>query len=94
MSEGMPVSSSWRYLNSASSRFSSFRGYWRREQPPTLTNEMPNERQGWRAWAGQKIKLKTGTSNRDSSGMETITLFPGWAARSYRKVGSNELGGV
>lgn len=82
MSEEM--SSSWKYLNSASSRFSSVRGYLRREQTPTS-----DERQGWRAWAGQKIKLRRGTSDQDNSGLEIITLFPGWAARRYRKAGTN-----
>lgn len=88
MSEDM---SSWRYLNSASARFSSFRGYWRREHTPV--NSPQDERQGWKAWAGQKMKLRRGTSDGDS-GKETITLFPGWAARSYRKVGSNGLDGM
>jgi hypothetical protein len=93
MSEDMP--SSWRYLNSASSRFSSFRGYLHREQKnQTPTNGLPDEQQGWRVWAGQKMKFRRGTSDTDSSGMHTVTLFPGWAARRYRKVGSNELDGA
>lgn len=110
MSEDM--SSSWRYLNSAASRLSSFKGYLSasrrgssadltpsglpgpsqsrlrlehtpsQEAPPTPTDE----RQSWRAWAGQKIKLRRGQNDPIPSA-EVVSLFPGWAARRYRSSG-------
>ncbi|RDB15960.1 hypothetical protein Hypma_003559 [Hypsizygus marmoreus] len=93
MSEEMP--SSWRYLSSASSRLSSFKGYLQSKNPPgsragpSAIGGSSDNRQSWRAWAGQKIKIRRGTP--EPSGTETVNLFPGWAARRYRKIGSSEL---
>ncbi|KAF8074537.1 hypothetical protein FPV67DRAFT_1559305 [Lyophyllum atratum] len=99
MSEEMP---SWRYLSSASSRISSFREYLRGSQaknprnsratPLRTAEAQEDERQSWRAWAGQRIRLRRGASDvTGSSATETINLFPGWAVRRHRKIGSHDL---
>ncbi|KAF8220192.1 hypothetical protein L208DRAFT_1008618, partial [Tricholoma matsutake] len=69
------MSSSWKYLNSASSRFSAVKGYMQRRNNP--------QTQSWKEWAGQKIKLGRGQSGYQASDTERITLFPGWATRRY-----------
>ncbi|KAF9525117.1 hypothetical protein CPB83DRAFT_885775 [Crepidotus variabilis] len=88
MSNEMP-SSSWRYLSSAGSRLSSFKGYISGREPggmPRSPRGTPGavgeERQGWRAWAGQKIRGR-GRNGNDPAKEEFINLFPGWAARRY-----------
>jgi hypothetical protein len=85
MTEEMPTS--WRYLNSASSRFSTVRGY--------LKRNTPNETQAlsWKEWAGQKIKLRRGAGGGEDLGMEKVTLFPGWATRRYGDVAGHGMSG-
>jgi len=85
MSNDMP--SSWRYLNSASSRFSTVKGYLKRN------NLNLHDTQGWKEWASQKIKIRRGVGDGDASGMENITLFPGWATRRYGDGAGNEAEG-
>ena len=75
---------SLRYLKAASSRFSSFRGYLKRNSP--------NDVHSWKQWAGEKIKFRKGTSDGEAFHKETITLFPGWAARRYPCVASGNSG--
>lgn len=90
MSEDM--SSSWKYISSASSRLSSFRGYISRPasgaSPHSVSQDVtPVEgRQGWRAWAGSKIRSRGGGPS--DPGIESLSLFPGWAARKYGAGGS------
>ncbi|KAJ3504063.1 hypothetical protein NLJ89_g8137 [Agrocybe chaxingu] len=91
MSEDM--SSSWRYLNSASSRLSNLKGYIResganlragRSTPDAHDGE---QRQSWRAWAGQKIRVRRRGAYDPNSANEIVNLFPGWAARRYLQGG-------
>ncbi|KAF5386239.1 hypothetical protein D9615_002187 [Tricholomella constricta] len=90
MSEDMP---SWRYLTSASSRITTFRDYLHGSHarnairgPRNAPPHPEDQRQSWRAWAGQKMRLARGTSDGLGPGTETINLFPGWAVRRYRQV--------
>jgi hypothetical protein len=75
MPNDMP--SSWRYLKSASSRFSTVKRYMKRD------NRSEAQTQSWKEWAGQKIKLRQGQGVEEASSMERVTLFPGWATRRY-----------
>lgn len=91
---------------SRTSRLTSFRGYLGQKiaatagyatssssqntTPRGLDN--PEERQGWRAWAGEKarglrdgLRGSPGAADPGSDNIESITLFPGWAARKYRR---------
>lgn len=57
---------------------------------PSPSNSLAEseERQGWRAWAGEKARRwRGGPSGADSppDSVEHIRLFPGWAARRYSK---------
>jgi len=102
-SEDMPPS--WKSLSSASSRLSSFKGYLSQrdfkraipemlQHPPGRGEDGP---QSWKEWAGEKIKSTRSQSyDLSNPGSETITisLFPGWAVRRYRKVGSKEPEGL
>ncbi|KAF9448927.1 hypothetical protein P691DRAFT_791824 [Macrolepiota fuliginosa MF-IS2] len=67
-----PSSPSWRYLASTSAKFSfsSVKGFL--GHSTGLASHAT-----WRTWATQKIRGKGRTNN------ETLTLFPGWAARRY-----------
>ncbi|KAG5642163.1 hypothetical protein DXG03_003547 [Asterophora parasitica] len=91
MSDKMP--SSWRSLASASSRISSFKDYLHQPHSrgigtrSTTPRAEEDQRRTWREWAGDKIKLTRGISD-GPGGTETVNLFPGWAARRYRKIGS------
>ncbi|KAF6759332.1 hypothetical protein DFP72DRAFT_132948 [Ephemerocybe angulata] len=103
------------YLNNASrSRLSSFRGYLGQKltsaagytTPPSTASSassstnLSEERQGWRAWAGEKARGLRNGGWRGSPGendpslenVETITLFPGWATRRYRKQNPGDEG--
>ncbi|KAF5332147.1 hypothetical protein D9611_008198 [Ephemerocybe angulata] len=103
------------YLNNASrSRLSSFRGYLGQKltsaagysTPPSSASSassstnLSEERQGWRAWAGEKARgLRNGgwrgspgESDPSLENVETITLFPGWATRRYRKQHAGDEG--
>ncbi|KAF6743015.1 hypothetical protein DFP72DRAFT_153242 [Ephemerocybe angulata] len=103
------------YLNNASrSRLSSFRGYLGQKltsaagyttPPPSASSassstNLSEERQGWRAWAGEKARgLRNGgwrgspgESDPSLENVETITLFPGWATRRYRKQHAGDEG--
>jgi len=75
MPDDMP--SSWRYINSPSSRFLTVKGYIKRY----TVND--NQTQSWREWAGQKIKLRRGQTEEEAFVREKLTLFPGWATRRY-----------
>ncbi|KAF9008927.1 hypothetical protein BDQ17DRAFT_1422116 [Cyathus striatus] len=80
---------SWKYLQQAAgSRLSSFKGYLR-EQRPGLSPSGDQQRQSWRAWAGEKItqKLRRRESQENvfNQNREVVSLFPGWAARKYSK---------
>ncbi|GLB43214.1 putative the pyruvate dehydrogenase complex catalyzes the overall conversion of pyruvate to acetyl-CoA and CO(2) [Lyophyllum shimeji] len=50
--------------------------------------------QSWRAWAGQKIRLRRGIRDGMANLEETLNLFPGWAVRRCRKAGSGEHEGA
>ncbi|KIM44765.1 hypothetical protein M413DRAFT_442723 [Hebeloma cylindrosporum] len=87
MSEDM--SSSWRYITSAGS---SLKGYLARDSGsgsrsriPLAPNDHPNEeRQSWRTWAGQKIRVRrSGKQVPGRENTELVNMFPGWAARRY-----------
>lgn len=91
MSEDMP--SSWRYLTSAGNRISSFKGYISSHESgsslklgrttPNATNAPRDERQSWRAWAGQKIRVRRKGMYDATESNELVNIFPGWAARRY-----------
>ncbi|KAH9479808.1 Phosphatidate phosphatase APP1 [Psilocybe cubensis] len=92
MSEDMP--SSWRYLTSAGNRISSFKGYlsgrepgagWRSGRTTPNASQAPRDepRQSWRAWAGQKIRVRRRGQYDATESNELINIFPGWAARRY-----------
>ncbi len=85
MSENIP--SSWKYLSS--SRFSSFKTYisTSRSGSPRLVIGSGDERQSWKAWAGQKIRDRRGAAGRLDSSVdaEIVDMFPSWAARRYVK---------
>ncbi|TFK39506.1 hypothetical protein BDQ12DRAFT_712190 [Crucibulum laeve] len=91
MSEDM--STSWKYIQSASSRLSSFKGYLREHRTPLPSpgaraapqQGTAEERQSWRQWAGQKIRLRRGSGDEEDRNTEVVNLFPGWAARRYPK---------
>lgn len=86
MSEGM---SSWRSL--ASSAGTRFKGYINSDQglkgthtPRGFQAAPQEERQNWREWAGQKVKLRRkGNGDVGLVNTEIVSLFPGWAARRY-----------
>lgn len=91
------MASSWKSLSSsASSRFSSFKGYiaqqdLKRSIPGALQRQFSQtpeseQRQGWREWAGQKIAARRNVG--PNVGEERIALFPGWAARRYPSTAS------
>lgn len=46
-------------------------------------------KQGWREWAGNKLKYVRGSDN-STLDIERIALFPGWCARRYHSKGHNE----
>ena len=76
-------------MASAGSRISSLKDYvtsrdggsgWRSPRATTPGEE----RQGWRAWAGQKIRVRRGGGYDANNGnAELVNVFPGWAARRY-----------
>ncbi|KAF8878864.1 hypothetical protein BD779DRAFT_1553564 [Infundibulicybe gibba] len=92
------MSSSWRYLNSASTRLSSLKSYvsvtdGRRSRPNTPTTPTGTEgKHGWRAWAGDKIKTRKGHNRGEAPDREAVELFPGWAVRKPREVAHRDLG--
>lgn len=99
MSEDM--SSSWRFISSASSRVSSLSWDYVNIARAKISSKAGNTdgqeggRKGWRAWAGQKLRLMKGPDdgvNRLSN--ETLNLFPGWAVRRYRKTSSGDVQGT
>ncbi|KAG6826961.1 hypothetical protein H0H92_013735 [Tricholoma furcatifolium] len=98
MPEDMP--SSWKYISSASSRVSSlgkdYLNAARSKAQARLASPGlgPDEgRKSWRAWAGQKLKIRRSQSDTNKSN-ETLNLFPGWAVRRYRKPGAGEVQGA
>jgi hypothetical protein len=86
------MSSSWRHISSAGSRLSSLKGYLvhrdsgsgsRSPRTPLAPNE---ERQSWRAWAGQKIRVRRRGGHGDGQeNTELVNVFPGWAVRRYAR---------
>lgn len=89
-----PSSSSWRYISTASAKFSSLRGLVHHSVSSVNVGGSPSraaanavgttddQRQSWRAWAAQKIRGRLRSPQGDSNN-EVLTLFPGWAARRY-----------
>ncbi|KAG6899640.1 hypothetical protein C0993_008417 [Termitomyces sp. T159_Od127] len=103
MSEGM--SSSWRYISSASSRVSSLSWDYintarakissKAGNTSSAVNSQEEGRTGWRAWAGQKLRLRKGPEDEATRlSNETLNLFPGWAVRRYRKPYSGDVEGA
>lgn len=41
------------------------------------------DRQTWKQWAGQKIKIRRNYDSTVLVESERVSLFPGWAARRY-----------
>lgn len=85
------MSSSRRYLSYAGRHISSFKGYVssldsRVSSPRTPGSNASGsslsqpERQGWRAWAGEKIKSRRKEALEN---MEMVNIFPGWASRRF-----------
>ncbi|KAH0582395.1 hypothetical protein H2248_010339 [Termitomyces sp. 'cryptogamus'] len=97
MSEGM--SSSWRYISSASSRASSLSWDYINitrakvsSKAGNASTDGPEGLKGWRAWAGQKLRLRKGQEDQGIKlSNETLNLFPGWAVRRYRKPSSADI---
>jgi hypothetical protein len=89
MAENIPASSSWKYLSSAGSRLSSLKTYVSTSRPgsPRLVIGSSDERQSWRAWAGQKFRERRGGAGRLDSSVDAgiVDMFPSWAARRYVK---------
>ncbi|KAF5316695.1 hypothetical protein D9619_006504 [Psilocybe cf. subviscida] len=94
MTDEMP--SSRRYLSSAGRRISSFRGYLssldsRVSSPRPSGSHVSGpssshqDRQSWRAWAGEKIKARRKGVFENT---EIVNVFPGWASRRFT-VGSH-----
>lgn len=85
MSEDM----SWKYISSASSRLSNFKSYISQRdikgQVSKSLRGTEDKPPGWKAWAGQKIKLRRGGEEIANVNTEVVNLFPGWAARRYPK---------
>ncbi|KIP02298.1 hypothetical protein PHLGIDRAFT_112197 [Phlebiopsis gigantea 11061_1 CR5-6] len=78
--------SSWRSLASAASR--SIKGYVAQRdvgRPGRPTGDGTGKA-SWGQWAGQKIRstLGPGDDSGGTSGVERISLFPGWACRLHR----------
>ncbi|KAJ7495911.1 hypothetical protein B0H11DRAFT_2001197 [Mycena galericulata] len=86
MSKDMP----WKpMLNGSSSRFSAVKGYIAQKNLPSALHRTvtpDGEKQSWKEWAGQKISAgMRGATGGSAQGSERIALFPGWAARRYRR---------
>ena len=89
MPQEMP--SSWRYLTSARSHVSNMKGYLSGRESPSMSRtpraqggQQGDVPQSWRAWAGQKIRVrKRGTYGLGNVNTEVVNLFPGWAVRRY-----------
>lgn len=94
------------------SRLTSFRGFlgsaantalYSTSTPTNINSRQMEEKQGWRAWAGEKAKklgnygLYSGWrgagANEALDSVEEVTLFPGWAARRYRNAIPGDEGG-
>jgi hypothetical protein len=54
-----------------------------------MKRNIGNDPQGWKEWAGQKIRLRQ--NEEETSSSERITLFPGWATRRYDTVAGNGM---
>ncbi|KAG6900139.1 hypothetical protein C0995_004182 [Termitomyces sp. Mi166 len=99
------MSSSWRYISSASSRVSSLsldyintaraRVSSRAGIPFSVADSQEEGRKSWRAWAGQKLRLGKGPGDAGTKlSNETLNLFPGWAVRRYRKPSNADIEGA
>lgn len=84
MSENIPSS----YLL-AGSRLSSLKTYisTSRSALSRHASGLGDERQSWKAWAGQKIKERRRNAEvlGSSSTAEIVEMFPSWATRRYVK---------
>ncbi|KAJ7772699.1 hypothetical protein DFH07DRAFT_913580 [Mycena maculata] len=89
MSRDMP----WKPSTvSSSSRLSSVKSYISQRDFKNLPNSLQRgvsvdgTKQSWKAWAGQKISEgMRGAAGGSAQGTERIALFPGWAARRWRR---------
>lgn len=56
-------------------------------QPTPGDQGEAEEKQGWRAWAGEKARRWRGGPSSEvlPDSVERIRLFPGWATRRYSK---------
>ncbi|KAJ6498976.1 hypothetical protein C8R45DRAFT_99380 [Mycena sanguinolenta] len=93
MSQDMPWKPSLANIqNSSSSRLSAVKGYISQRDFKSDLKNIPNalqrgvNKQTWKEWAGQKISaVNTIRGQGNSQNSERIALFPGWAARRYRR---------
>jgi hypothetical protein len=90
MPEDMP--SSWGYVSSTRTRLKT---YIAKAEPHARRLLEPrgqvDEGKGWRAWVKEKRKGGFGLSNDiDSTGVEVVNIFPGWAARRYAREGETK----
>ncbi|TCD71779.1 hypothetical protein EIP91_003122 [Steccherinum ochraceum] len=99
----MPEEMSWRSLASAAGR--SIKGYVAQRDPRKVvvvaTEQAPQNgslttttylKQSWGQWAGQKIRdIRQPNDEALANTVEKLSLFPGWAARRYRKPSQQDV---
>lgn len=101
---------SWRpFLSSTANKLHSFKGYLASKDPRQLSPASPcrvdggpsnpgNDlgsatKQTWTQWAGEKLK-RNNQSQGDNTNVETVLLFPGWAARRLHQPSSGGGTGI
>ena len=93
-------------LSSAGTKLNSLRGYLASKDPRPLSsasshgegNSPPKPgadlgsatRQSWTQWAGEKLRRSNQSRGDNTNALESVSLFPGWAARRAHQAPSGE----